>query len=262
MVSLSGISKTDRHLWLNDIRMRTDYIGPFRVYANSMRTFQLRTFRAIDKVGVDGTDAYYILGIDSLKSEGKLVRAVSDWYKSNFDGWGLTVNNNLQSFCKIELTREDKRFNVNIADAGQGMSQALPLVVNAHLPGNDYLTIIEQPELHLHPAAHGNLAQLFAEATQKLNKRYLIETHSQNFVLRLRRMIAEGKLNPEDLRMYWVDYDGETNSSSLKKINVNASGEVDFWPENIFSETLDETLAIRTAQLATRTASADKKDDH
>jgi len=70
-------SETDRHLWLNDIRMRTDYIGPFRVYANSMRTFQLRTFRAIDKVGVDGTDAYYILGIDSLKSEGKLVKADS-----------------------------------------------------------------------------------------------------------------------------------------------------------------------------------------
>jgi predicted ATPase len=174
---------------------------------------------------------------------------VSEWYKANFDGWGIKVNTDLQPFCKVELTREDRKFNVNIADVGQGMSQALPLVVNAFLPSNKYLTIIEQPELHLHPAAHGNLAQLFAESSIKFKKKYLIETHSQNFVLRLRRMIAEGNFDHNDLQIYWIDYDGNTNASCIKKINVNEFGEVDFWPENIFSETLDETIAMRTAQV-------------
>ena len=239
----------DNEFYLKDINIKTDYIGPFRKYANEMRTFQLKTLKNFDTVGVEGENAYYILGIESTKKESNLVKSVDEWYKTNFDGWGIKVNTDVPSFCKIELTREDRKFDINIADAGQGMSQALPLIVNAFLPGNDYLTIIEQPELHLHPAAHGNLAELFADSAIKFDKRYLIETHSQNFVLRLRRLIAEGKFKNSDLQIYWVDYDGVTNSSSLKPIKVNELGEVDAWPDNIFTETLDETIAIRTAQV-------------
>ena len=231
-----------------NLRSKTDYIGPFRVYANTMRTFQVRSLRNITSVGVNGEDAYTILGVESLKSKSDLIESVSNWYKENFDGWGIHVNSDLQPHYSIELTREDRKFNVNIADVGQGMSQALPLIVSAFLPNSEQLTIIEQPELHLHPAAHGNLAELFAKSAINFNKKYLIETHSQNFVLRLRRLIAEGEFSSSDLRIYWVDYDGESNSSSLKTIEVNEFGEVEFWPPNIFSETLDETLAMRTAQ--------------
>lgn len=227
----------------------TDYIGPFRSYANSMRSFQIRSYKQTSAVGPDGEAAYYILGVESLSNNSDLIKKVSEWYKINFDGWGITVNNDLQPHCTIELTREDKKFNVNIADVGQGMSQALPLVVKAFLPPKaGELIIIEQPELHLHPAAHGNLAELFASTAVSENKRYLIETHSQNFVLRLRRMIAEQKLKNTDVGIYWVDYDGSNNKSILKKININTLGDVDFWPPNIFSESLDEAIAIRTAQ--------------
>jgi predicted ATPase len=239
---------------LKDINFKTDYIGPFRVYANNMRSFQLKSFRRIKSVGEDGSEAYQILGIESLNAQSELIKNVSEWYKLNFEGWGLKVNNDLHPFCTIELSREDKKFNINIADVGQGMSQALPLIVNAFLPNSDSLTIIEQPELHLHPAAHGNLAQLFAECSIKYDKKYLIETHSHNFVLRLRRLIAEGKFKAEDLQIYWVDYDGFKNSSTLRIINVNELGEVDYWPENIFSETLDETIAMRAAQVKRKNA--------
>ena len=51
------------------------------------------------------------------------------------------------------------------------------------------LTIIEEPELHLHPSAHGDLAERFAESLKDKNKRYLIETHSENFILRKSRRV-------------------------------------------------------------------------
>jgi len=234
---------------LSEFRYLTDYIGPFRVYANEMRFFQLRSHRTITSVDVTGEDAYYLLGVEALQNKSSVLEAVSEWYRKNFDGWGIQVNTDLQPTCTIELTRDDQKFNINIADVGQGMSQALPLVVCAYIPNGRNLTVIEQPELHLHPAAHGNLAELFAMSAVKFNRRYLIETHSQNFVLRIRRLIAEGVFKAEDLQIYWVDYDDETNSSSLKPIGVNNLGEVDFWPQNIFSETLDETLAMRKAQV-------------
>ncbi|MBK9565149.1 MAG: hypothetical protein IPO37_08205 [Saprospiraceae bacterium] len=65
--------------------------------------------------------------------------------------------------------------------------------------------VVEEPETHLHPAAHGDLAERFVDSfIEDSNKRYLIETHSQNFVLRLRRLIAEKKIKPFDIALYYI----------------------------------------------------------
>ena len=53
------------------------------------------------------------------------------------------------------------------------------------------LIIIEEPETHLHPAAHANLGELVCDSVKNDPfKKYLIETHSLNFIMRLRRLIA------------------------------------------------------------------------
>ena len=86
------------------------------------------------------------------------------------------------------------------------------------------------------------------------NKRYLIETHSQNLVLRLRRLIAEGKLDKEDLALYYVDFDEEKNESSLNQIEIDETGGIpnNDWPEGIFNEVSRETRAIYNIQLNNR----------
>jgi AAA15 family ATPase/GTPase len=234
----------------DNFNLKTNYIGPFRVFAQEKRLFLLSSGNANATVGSNGELAYQILAKESLETQSDLLESVSKWFKENFEGWGINVDKDKKPYYSINLFREKpKLFSTNIADVGQGISQALPLVVSAYIRDNSRLTIIEQPELHLHPAAHGNLAQLFADTAKQFGKKYLIETHSQNFVLRLRRLVAEGKLDKNDLAIYWVDNDEETNASTLKKINVNDLGEVDFWPENVFSESLDETIAIRSAQI-------------
>ena len=132
-----------------------------------------------------------------------------------------------------------------------GIGQSLPLITRAYKPCDDEtLIIIEEPESHLHPFAHAQLAQLFAESTKEdSNKKYLIETHSQNFVLRLRRLVAEGYLNENDLGIYYVEFDEESNEGNLREIKVDDGGGVDWWPNTIFSETSVETRAIYNAQL-------------
>ena len=131
-----------------------------------------------------------------------------------------------------------------------GIGQVLPLVTRALKPcEEETLIIIEEPESHLHPAAHGNLAELFVKSLDQGNKKYFIETHSLNFVLRLRKLVAQKKLNAKDLVIYYVDFDEEKNNSRLEEIEVDKFGRVSKWPDGVFSETLDETIAIRTAQI-------------
>ena len=106
---------------------------------------------------------------------------------------------------------------------------------------------MEEPETHLHPAAHGELSQLLAEESNE-SKRFLIETHSQNFIMRLRCLIAEGVLNRDNVALYYVDYNEEKQQSKLVQINIDKNGDVENWPDKIFSDTLEEALKLRRAQ--------------
>ena len=232
----------------HDLSLITEYIGPFRAFPK--RVYERPRSSRKEKFGYDGGLAYRYLIESALTTEQKLLKNVGDWYEHNFNGWRVGVDDRAQPSYRVTLRLKSKAYNVNIKDVGQGMSQALPLVTRALMPAEqETLLIFEQPELHLHPAAHANLAELFAESLTDKNKRYLIETHSQNFTLRIRRLVAEGKVASEDVLFYYVDFDEEKGESSLKPIEVDEQGKVDYWPEGVFSETLEETKAIRSAQL-------------
>ena len=232
-----------------NMKLSTSYIGPFREIPKT--TYIENEFNKTDLFGIKGENAYYYLIKDYQTPDKKLINQVSNWFKQSFDGWGINVIRDInRAVYSIELFKEDTNLNIDITNVGQGMSQVLPLVVRAFYPTKVPTTIIfEQPELHLHPSAHGDLAELFINSLKDKNKRYLIETHSQNFILRIRRLIAEGKFKNSDLALYFVDFDEENNKSNLIKIKVDNLGKVDNWPDHIFRDSYDEASALRTAQI-------------
>lgn len=232
-----------------DLYLNIDYIGAIRAKPNSNYTF---SNIAPKNIGIEGQNAYSILIEDYKKKDIVIIPKVSNWYKENFENWGIEViESKMSTEVKYEIAIVNNDLKVNIQQTGQGIHQVLPLIIRSFMPEKEpTLIIIEEPETHLHPAAHGVLAQRFVESyLEDGNKRYLIETHSQNFVLRMRRLVAEGTLKAEDLAIYYVGFDEEKKESSLKKIGVDSLGRVAWWPEHIFNETLTETMAIRNAQL-------------
>ncbi len=231
--------------------LKTEYISSIR---KGLERFLEKLPSVPKSVGLYGENVYSILIEDALTTPQALIKAVSTFFRENFEGWGITVNQDNPPQYQVELIKDNLK--INFKDVGSGMIYVLPLVVCALIPAlAEILIIIEEPELDLHPAAHGNLAQLFAESLRDTNKHYLIETHSQNFILRLRALIAKGDLPKESVVIYYVDFDENSNESKLVRINIdelgkprNENGEI-FWPKNIFNETLTETSAIRDAQL-------------
>lgn len=230
------------------LSLNSDYIGPFRKLPN--RSYNRHLINNKDKFGVHGENAYPILIQDSLEDEGKVINQVSSWYKDYFDGWQLQINSEKSPFYQVEIGREETGTFVNIKDVGQGMSQALPIVTRAFLPAEEEtLIVLEQPELHLHPAAHGELGELFVKSVNDdLNKKYLIETHSQNLILRIRSLVASGVISAENVKIYFVDFDQDDCVSSLKRIDLDEKGNVSFWPEDIFNESFEEAKNLARAQ--------------
>jgi predicted ATPase len=62
---------------------------------------------------------------------------------------------------------------------------------------------MEQPEIHLHPQVQTELADVFINAVQSCengkprNMQLIIESHSEHFLTRLQRRVAEGVICPD-----------------------------------------------------------------
>jgi len=243
-VSIQYVDSTENNV-ISEFSFKTDFISGFR--EKSKKYYDYKPNKNT-KSNIDGSNLYNFLMEDFLTTDKKYFNQISKWFSDKFEGWELHIDVDNEPY-HIEIRKE--KLEINISESGMGIGQSLPLVIRAFKPcEEETLIIIEEPESHLHPCAHAELAQLFADSIQTdSNKKYLFETHSLNFVLRMRRLVAEGKLNKNDLKIYYIDFNEETNESNLIEIKVDDGGKVNFWPEGVFNETLNETIAIRTAQI-------------
>lgn len=159
---------------------------------------------------------------------------------------------------RLELRYTDDRLalglrrdgsTIDLADSGEGVRQVLPVLTHALRrrlqPRSGWLDVIEQPELHLHDAAHPPLGDLLIEATRAPGSCLLVETHSEGLLMRVRRRVAEG-LDPAHVALYYVG-DGP-RGRQLQRLGLDANGEVSGWPEGVFSEVFEEVKALRRAQ--------------
>lgn len=133
-------------------------------------------------------------------------------------------------------------------DVGSGLTQILPFLIGAHLRRT---AAIQQPELHLHPAAQAVLGDVFIEMLHR-KCRLIVETHSEHLLLRLLRRIrntASGKLSDPrlellagDVAVYYFDPlpSGET---VVKRLRIAHDGVfVDRWPRGFFAERDEDLL--------------------
>jgi hypothetical protein len=146
-----------------------------------------------------------------------------------------------------ELAIVDKGTGVAVShrDVGLGISQILPVLVNA-LGSEQQVHLMEQPEMHLHPALQAQLGDVFVESALGPRKNtFILETHSEHLILRVMRRIretAQGRLPPDavsvrpnDVAVLYVERDGD--HSIVRDMPLNEQGElVKAWPGGFFEE--------------------------
>ena len=134
----------------------------------------------------------------------------------------------------VSIRLEDPHLKVesSLADVGFGASQVLPVIVQGLCCDPGALLLVEQPEIHLHPDAQGELGDFFIETSSE-GKRWLVETHSEHLLLRLQRRIAEDKLRPEDVAVYYVER--KRGASHVRRIELDEYGRMPKWPRGFFA---------------------------
>lgn len=222
--------------WILSLHNMLDYIGPLRIKAPSCIRFEGIPYDS--KIGYDGKEAYQIL-LNSYKTDGKLFNNVSSWMEQHLDGQKITFSNTANNSGNYTLWINRRGTEVNISEVGQGIAQVLPIVTMAMKVRKKSVNIIEQPELHLHPAAHADVAELIANMSLKSNAKFVVESHSKNLLLGFQKLVVNKKnsFKPSDIAIYFIDETDE--GSSIRRINMDESGDFDNWPVGVFDDTSD-----------------------
>lgn len=177
----------------------------------------------------------------------------------------------LTTFFEKQVEGESTKVKLTLPDLGFGVSQVLPLLVAmANRESDDGLLgcrilCIEEPESHLHPFLQGNLIEHIAlnslasnvvfEAFHKAGadfrnsevrelkarhldnmKRFVIETHSENFLKRIQKLIKNDQLAANGVAILFCDEYEEVGPKILD-LGIDSDGSLlRPWP-NDFLET-------------------------
>ncbi len=112
----------------------------------------------------------------------------------------------------------------NLADVGYGVSQSLPVIVESVLASKQRRLLLQQPEVHLHPRAQAALGTFLARLVSARHKHFVVETHSDFVVDRLRQEISKGKLDHNDVLLLFLEKDGA--ETSVHQIYFDKNGSV------------------------------------
>jgi predicted ATPase len=243
---------SDLELNLEQQLGRVSYLGPLRSAPRRRYTWS----GAIpEDVGIDGGFAVQAL----LSARGRafnwrpkaktqpLQAVVAAWLKR----MGL-----IAAFRVSEIAPESDLFEVRVkvttrseevklTDVGFGVSQVLPVIVQAFYAPANSSVLIEQPELHLHASVQASLADLFIDAIAARERgaprrvQLIVESHSEHLLRRLQRRIAEEKISPANVAIYVCNQDPK-GASTIERLQVDEYGDILNWPPDFFGNDLED----------------------
>ena len=223
------------------------YLGPFRSQPERHYTF------SGDRADYVGKTGEHLASILFKKPE--LVQQINDDLKKIGIQYRLEPDElqykdgSPSNVFSLRLVHTDTDIDASIRDVGFGISQVLPVVMQSRLSEKKTL-LIEQPEIHLHPAHQAELGDLFIRAAKEQDNTLLLETHSEHLILRILRRIRETTekgepsdnvppIRPEDVAVLYV----QPSEKGAQVIEIPVTEDGDFaekWPRGFFTERVKE----------------------
>lgn len=150
--------------------------------------------------------------------------------------------------------------DVDLTSVGVGVSQVLPVLLLCLLARRGSVVLMEQPELHLHPAMQLRLAD-FLLACAKSGRQILIETHSEHLINRLRLRVAEDESNSTGEMVQLLFAEQEDGVTSYRTSQINPLGGLDEdWPRGFLDVGSEEAGQLLRQTVRRQRQISSKKD--
>ena len=214
------------------------FLGPVRGETN--RTYSGGVESPQD-VGLRGETTAGALWWASRRAETRrnVLNNVNSWLQKLGIAREVSVQRIQATDFRLNVTDVETGIESNITDVGFGISQVLPVIVLPCMLDSDPTIIIEQPEIHLHPAAQLELGDFFVEMAQG-GKQFIIETHSEHIIRRVQTLVATGKITSEEIAIYYID-EGK-GGTSIRELPITDEGVLENLPQGFFEHSAREVF--------------------
>lgn len=248
------------------------YLGPLRI-----KTERLYTWGGItpESVGYSGELTIAALLASKNRKIGlgykKFTKPFEQIIAASLKSMGLIDDFRVKKIAKnrqeYEVNVQTKGSNdwVDLPDVGFGISQVLPVLVQCFYAPPGSIIIMEQPEIHLHPSAQSALADVMIDVINSKengadrNIQLVIETHSEHFLRRLQRRIAEDAVPREKVSAYFANID--KTPATLEPLQIDLFGNIQNWPENFFGDEMGDVTEQAKAAMKKRMQQSLKKSE-
>ena len=204
-----------------------NYVSPLRAHP--------KRYYMLDKANItlslntlDGDEVTEV-----LKENASIKKKVNVW----FSKFGFKIDVSLFKEVIHNLMVTQNGLKLDITDVGFGISQVLPIIIQGFLSPANSITVVEQPEIHLHPTMQADLGDLFIDIVNNSHKKIIIETHSEYLLRRIRRRIAEGKISAEDVSICLFHPRSTDHPASVEVLKIGEKGGFQ-WPEDFYGGAL------------------------
>jgi predicted ATPase len=134
---------------------------------------------------------------------------------------------------------------VSVTDVGFGVSQVLPVLVQVFYSTPGTPVILEQPEIHLHPAAQSALGDVLLGAVKDNGTQLIVETHSEHLLHRIQRRIAEEEISKDNVALYFIE--AADGRSEIQELKLDEYGNITNWPQDFFGDEIGDLSAMTEA---------------
>jgi len=111
----------------------------------------------------------------------------------------------------------------DLVNEGYGTNQLVTILTKS-LRKDTHTICIEEAEIHLHPELMDKLVNVFVEIAKEENKNFIISTHSEHIVSSLLNKVAQGKMNPNDINVYYISKNKK--KTKIEKQAINEKGQI------------------------------------
>jgi predicted ATPase len=205
-----------------------NYISAFR---QSPRRTYLEQNKAKYKIGTEGEEYIDQIVEWDKRSNGKIKELVKTMkgldliedIKINRLGGGR--------FEVLVKPLNNKGFSA-LSDVGSGVSAFMPIIIGDLQLPNDSTLYLQEPETHLHPSVQSKFGGYIVDKINNTKKNYVIETHSEYFLNKIRLAIVKGELKKEDLKVYFLE--NTKDDTEVYDIDFTKTGAIKNAPKNFF----------------------------
>lgn len=210
-----------REVYTLEDRQAAPVVGPIGEHAVSVLHWG-RDERVLDELALPGVPA------TRLHQVGERMRML-------FPGCALTTVQVPQvNAVTLGLrTSDDTDFHRPI-HAGFGITQILPIIIAALSANKDDILLIENPEVHLHPAGQALVGQFLADVA-RAGVQVILETHSDHVLNGIRRSVKAGRLEAEQVAIHFFRPRSDKAAQVLSP-QLDGEGNIDTWPEGFFDQ--------------------------